>query len=156
MMDEQLTPEDFVPSVEEFIFTFGGSLDVRLWMRLVAEELLELKAEMAHGNKLNALKELADLNYVIAGVFITCETGHLMPLEEQQEHFTILDEARQTVNQCYEQFGFDTKTVFEAFHRVHDSNMSKLGDDGKPIRREDGKILKSPNYKEPDLKDLVE
>lgn len=43
----------------------------------------------------------------------------------------------------------------EAFIRVHKSNMSKLGEDGQPIRREDGKILKGPNYKEPDLMDLV-
>lgn len=43
----------------------------------------------------------------------------------------------------------------EAFRRVHKSNMSKLGDDGKPIRRADGKVLKGPNYKEPDLRDLV-
>ena len=34
--------------------------------------------------------------------------------------------------------------------------MSKLGEDGKPIRREDGKVLKGPNYKEPDLTDLAE
>jgi hypothetical protein len=33
--------------------------------------------------------------------------------------------------------------------------MSKLGDDGKPILREDGKIMKGPNYKEPDLTDLM-
>ena len=37
------------------------------------------------------------------------------------------------------------------FDKVHESNMSKLGDDGKPIYREDGKVLKSSNYKEPDL-----
>jgi predicted HAD superfamily Cof-like phosphohydrolase len=43
----------------------------------------------------------------------------------------------------------------EAFKRVHESNMSKLGEDGKPIRREDGKTLKGPNYKEPYLDDLV-
>ena len=42
-----------------------------------------------------------------------------------------------------------------AFNRVHKSNMSKLDADGKPILREDGKILKGPNYKEPDLSDLV-
>ena len=34
-----------------------------------------------------------------------------------------------------------------AFDRVYISNMSKLGDDGKPVRREDGKVLKSKNYK---------
>ena len=43
----------------------------------------------------------------------------------------------------------------EAFKRVHESNMSKLGPDGKPIYREDGTVLKGPNYKKPDASDLV-
>ena len=43
----------------------------------------------------------------------------------------------------------------QALRRVHKSNMSKLGDDGKPVKREDGKVLKGPNYKPPDLSDLV-
>jgi len=43
----------------------------------------------------------------------------------------------------------------EALDRVHLSNMSKLGEDGKPIYREDGKVLKGPNYKPPDLTDLI-
>ena len=43
----------------------------------------------------------------------------------------------------------------EALNRVHISNMSKLDKDGKPIYREDGKVLKGPNYKPPDLSDLV-
>lgn len=42
-----------------------------------------------------------------------------------------------------------------AFNRVMSSNMSKLGPDGKPIYREDGKVLKGPNYKAPNLTDLV-
>tara|TARA_Y100000361_G_scaffold152241_1_gene171246 strand:- start:1180 stop:1461 length:282 start_codon:yes stop_codon:yes gene_type:complete len=43
----------------------------------------------------------------------------------------------------------------EALDRVHKSNMSKLGLDGKPIRRADGKVLKGPNYQPPILKDLI-
>jgi len=43
----------------------------------------------------------------------------------------------------------------EAFKRVFESNMSKLGADGKPIYREDGKVLKGPDYAEPDLSDLI-
>lgn len=43
----------------------------------------------------------------------------------------------------------------EAFKRVHESNMSKMGDDGKAIRREDGKVMKSNNYKKAELGDLV-
>ena len=43
----------------------------------------------------------------------------------------------------------------EAMRRVHKSNMSKLGLDGKPIRRSDGKVLKGPNYEPPNLIDLT-
>tara|TARA_R100001244_G_C5114211_1_gene121890 strand:+ start:21 stop:404 length:384 start_codon:yes stop_codon:yes gene_type:complete len=49
-------------------------------------------------------------------------------------------------------FGWDFDV---AFNRVHASNMSKLGGDGKPVYRDDGKILKSDLYKEPTLKDLL-
>ncbi len=37
------------------------------------------------------------------------------------------------------------------FLEVHDSNMSKLGEDGRPILREDGKVLKGPGFRPPDL-----
>jgi len=43
----------------------------------------------------------------------------------------------------------------KAMDRVHQSNMSKLGEDGLPIYRDDGKVLKGPNYKPPNLEDLV-
>lgn len=43
-----------------------------------------------------------------------------------------------------------------AFTRVHKSNLSKLDDNGKPILREDGKILKSKNYVPADMEGLVE
>lgn len=45
-------------------------------------------------------------------------------------------------------FGIDIDRVFD---EVHQSNMSKLGEDGKPVYREDGKILKGPNYQPPKL-----
>ena len=43
----------------------------------------------------------------------------------------------------------------EALRRVHHSNGTKVGPDGKPIRRPDGKILKGPNYQPPILNDLI-
>ena len=43
-----------------------------------------------------------------------------------------------------------------AFNEVHRSNMSKLGEDGKPIRREgDGKVMKGPNYFKPDMVQFI-
>jgi NTP pyrophosphatase (non-canonical NTP hydrolase) len=49
-------------------------------------------------------------------------------------------------------FGMDFD---EAFNRVHASNMTKVWEDGRPRYREDGKVLKPPTYKSPDLKDLI-
>ncbi|MBT7655529.1 MAG: nucleoside triphosphate pyrophosphohydrolase family protein [Flavobacteriales bacterium] len=45
--------------------------------------------------------------------------------------------------------------ISEVFEEIQRSNMSKLGEDGKPIYREDGKVLKGPNYSEPDLKNTL-
>lgn len=45
-------------------------------------------------------------------------------------------------------FGID---LDEAVKRVHESNMSKLGADGKPVVRGDGKILKGENYQPPNM-----
>ena len=44
----------------------------------------------------------------------------------------------------------------EVFNEIQISNMSKLGADGKPIYREDGKVMKGPNYFKPDIKSILE
>ena len=49
-------------------------------------------------------------------------------------------------------FGIDIDTVFAEIHR---SNMTKLGLDGKPIYREDGKVLKGPNYEPPNIAKIL-
>ena len=52
-------------------------------------------------------------------------------------------------------FGLQNKKE-AAFAEVHSSNMSKLGEDGKPIRREsDGKVMKGPNYFKPNLVQFI-
>ena len=66
-----------------------------------------------------------------------------------------LKEVADLVYVCYqyaENMGWD---LDEAMYRVHESNMSKLDEEGKPIYRDDGKVLKGPNYKPPNLQDLV-
>ena len=49
-------------------------------------------------------------------------------------------------------FGID---LDECFFEVHRSNMTKLGPNGRPLYRDDGKILKGANYSEPDLTPYV-
>ena len=66
-----------------------------------------------------------------------------------------LKELSDLVYVCYQYAANMNWDLDEALRRVHESNMSKLGDGGKPIYREDGKVLKSKNYKPPTLSDLV-
>ncbi|AQS95044.1 MULTISPECIES: nucleoside triphosphate pyrophosphohydrolase family protein [unclassified Polaribacter] len=46
--------------------------------------------------------------------------------------------------------------ITEVFNEIHRSNMSKLGEDGKPIYREDGKVLKGPDYFKPNIKEILD
>lgn len=51
------------------------------------------------------------------------------------------------------EYGIDLDAVVAEIHR---SNMTKLGDDGKPIYRADGKVLKGPHYEPPSLARVLE
>lgn len=66
-----------------------------------------------------------------------------------------LKELADLVYVCYQYAENMGWNLDEALRRVHESNLSKLGLDGKPIRRGDGKVLKGPNYQPPNLEDLV-
>ncbi len=66
-----------------------------------------------------------------------------------------LKELADLVYVCYQYAENMNWFLDEALDRVHQSNMSKLDEDGHPIYRDDGKVLKGPNYKPPNLTDLV-
>jgi len=46
--------------------------------------------------------------------------------------------------------------IEEVFNEIQRSNMSKLGEDGQPIYREDGKVLKGPNYFKPNIEAILD
>ncbi|MDC9721487.1 MAG: nucleoside triphosphate pyrophosphohydrolase family protein [Urechidicola sp.] len=46
--------------------------------------------------------------------------------------------------------------IEEVFNEIQRSNMSKLGADGKPIYREDGKVMKGPSYFKPNIQEILE
>jgi predicted HAD superfamily Cof-like phosphohydrolase len=80
---------------------------------------------------------------------------------EFHEAFHFKDESEQLkeladlVYVAYQMAASQDWDLDEAMRRVHQSNMSKLGEDGKPIYRPDGKVLKGPNYQPPYLDDLI-
>ena len=66
-----------------------------------------------------------------------------------------LKELADLVFVCFQYAENQEWDLLEALNRVYRSNMSKLDENERPIYREDGKVLKGPNYKEPELNDLV-
>ena len=140
--------------VGDFIVAFNGSLDPRLWVKLVDEEMKELKEEKL--GTVEHLKELCDLLYVSTGLALTA-TEHIGMLMQKEEREYVVEQQGQVsrlLDSGLEHYGEDV--FMEAFSRVHDSNMSKLDSNGKPVIREDGKVMKGPNYKKPELTDLME
>jgi predicted HAD superfamily Cof-like phosphohydrolase len=85
--------------------------------------------------------------------------------EETREYYTALaiepmsGVAKELADRIYILLGHAVTmglTNFDAiFAEVHRSNMSKLGADGRPVLRADGKILKGPAYRPPDIAPLV-
>jgi hypothetical protein len=145
-------------AVIEFCGTYKTSMDPNLWAKMILEEAFELQEALADfksvpsaDNKAALLKELVDLAYVSIGGDLSCWV-----LGDTEAVIDILPEDKRFSEATLEAAAmFPESIVVEAFKRVHASNMSKLGNDGKPIRREDGKVLKGPNYKPPYLLDLV-
>ena len=78
-----------------------------------------------------------------------------MALMHPQQRADCLKELADLIYVCAQYAENMDWDIEQALRRVHASNMSKLGNDGKPIYREDGKVLKGPNYQPPDLSDLV-
>lgn len=103
-----------------------------LRVALIVEELSELADALADGNAVETLDALVDLRYVTDGTVLTYGLHTIAP--DWPERGSRFD---------------------RAFDRVHASNMSKLGADGKPVKDECGKIVKGPGYVKPDLRDLV-
>lgn len=148
--------QDTEALLTEFIKAFGASLDPRLWVKLIEEELVELEEALVEGDKANILKEFTDLRYVVQGFLLTGEYfSDLAPHEEVTRVHDLLQDCLTVQEESGLHTMFSQNQIDNAFYLVHCSNMSKLGPDGKPIKREDGKVLKGPNYKPANLEEIV-
>ena len=118
--------------VKEFMDTFGQ--EVKTKAEWPDQDVADLRFDLIH----EELNELEDAIYKPEGTLVDVADA--------------LTDLLVVVYGAGHAFGIDLN---ECFKEVHRSNMSKLGEDGKPIYREDGKVLKGPNYSEPDLKGIV-
>lgn len=110
----------------------------------------------AFGQEIKPAPELAEFNTAELRVeLISEELDELCTAIDNDDIVEIADALTDLLYVVYgagHAYGID---LDECFNEVHDSNMSKLGKDGKPIYREDGKVLKGPDYFAPNLADII-
>lgn len=91
---------------------------IQMRLRILEEEVAELRAAVEAGDLVETLDALCDIQYVLDGTFLEFGLQAVKPA---------------------------------AMAEVHASNMSKLGADGRPVLRADGKVVKGPAFRPPDL-----
>lgn len=82
------------------------------------------------------------------------ELKDAMDVEDKVGVLDALTDLQYVLDGTYLSLGF-WKLKNKAFREVQRSNMSKLGSDGKPIKRKDGKVLKGENFFKPNLKQFI-
>ena len=87
--------------------------------------------------------------------FLEAHAEAMVYLQNKRSREACLKELTDLVYVCFQYAAAAGWNLDEALTRVHESNLSKLDDDLRPIKREDGKVMKGPNYKPANLIDLV-
>ena len=111
--------------------------------RLAAEQSIDPNDEQVQEMQMTLIRE--EFNELLE--------AHINEDSDEDKLHT-LKELADLVFVCYQYAVARNWNLDAALKRVFESNMSKFVD-GKPLRREDGKILKGPNYQPPFLDDLV-
>lgn len=125
-------------------FTVPSVSDTKLRLELILEEFIEL-FEASVKKTPKGIAALACLRSASTGI------AELEGEDIELDHVEIADALTDILYVTHgagHTFGVDLDACFD---EVQVSNMSKLGADGKPIYREDGKVMKGPNYFKPDL-----
>ena len=108
------------------------------------------------GQEVKTKAEFPDINTSALRLkLINEEYKELVESMEQQDLISVADALTDLLYVVYGAglaFGIN---LDECFDEVHRSNMSKLDSNGNPIYREDGKVMKSPNYFEPNLEKII-
>tara|TARA_R100001510_G_scaffold30367_1_gene27067 strand:+ start:872 stop:1246 length:375 start_codon:yes stop_codon:yes gene_type:complete len=124
-------------------------------MKSNLEQAKEFRKAYNIGNSPSMPVKTYQLGLIIEEFKEFLEAERMLYRKSEKIHADCLKELGDLVYVCYQysvNMGWDLDRALE---RIHQSNLSKLDEQGNPIKREDGKVLKGPNYKEPYLEDLI-
>ena len=145
--------------VEEFHKAFGHPVHkkpieaniktVKLRLSLILEEFIELSTASLAENNDNVKRLIKTLNLAQEQIKTLEEADKELDLIEIADALTDINYVTYGAGHCY---GINLDSCME---EVQKSNMSKLGEDGKPLYNDMGKVMKGPNYIKPNLKKLL-
>ena len=115
----------------------------------------EFRKSYQISNSLSRAARARQQNLIVEEFKEFLEAEGTLYLSNPANKASCLKELADLVYVCYQYAENMGWFLDEALDRVHKSNMSKLDEYGNPVLREDGKVLKGPNYQPPDLSDLV-
>jgi len=156
LIDDDAYYLNVVWSIVEFNRVFEVNPNPELYANLVCEEVNEWVEELVlNGYGYNLLKETIDVIYVLEGLLNANPDDEIEITQDTMERLQgaveiIEDLIEPVITSLFSGFQID-----RGFREVHRSNMSKLGLDGKPVRREDNKVLKGPNYSPADMSEIM-
>ena len=124
-------------------------------MTFLTEQAKEFRSTYRIGNSIAREARSRQKELIVEEFKEFLEADGMMFRTGPEPKANCLKELADLVYVCYQYAANQGWDLDEALDRVHKSNMSKLDEDGNPIFRKDGKVLKGPNYAPPNLEDLV-
>ena len=122
-------------------------------MRLYDEEISELKVALDEYNLLESFDALADIMYIYMGNNIenVSEVFDKDPVKIYEDYINF----KKIIDNLFN-IKIEDSDFLAIFIEVHKSNMSKLDENGNPVYREDGKIIKSNLFFKPNISNMQE
>jgi len=108
-------------------------------------DLLELRHRLV-------MEEFQELSDEFVNISVKLDNGQRVTKTDKASFLKELADLQYVISGCAVALGLPLE---DAFLRVHMSNLSKLDDDGRPVYRDDGKVMKSRNYQPPVMHDLI-
>jgi predicted HAD superfamily Cof-like phosphohydrolase len=145
--------------VRQFHETFGHPIHaqphvpdtkmIKLRLALILEEFIELSEACLNKEQEGSKNYLQQLKQAESQLHQLTKSDIDVDVVEVADALTDINYVTYGAGHC---FGVNLDACMQEVQR---SNMSKLGEDGKPIYNENGKIMKGPNYSRPDLKSVL-
>lgn len=143
-MAKEMNPVEVLDAVVDMIYIYFGTV-----IAFGMQDRIDIHPTEEYGEIYSSETNWTPLVFELSFKIID-EADDLLDTTDLEEIVVLLESIWNSIMMISDIYKL-TPVIPAAFIEVHSSNMSKLGEDGKPIYREDGKILKGPNYFKPDL-----